>query len=467
MGAPMRFRRRNSGSARSTLLICVALVAIAMGILYGLRFAPGAEFIEQERRDATANKTRVVDPNSPVYATATQLAKHMKLIQCDGEPSVRVGSQKGYRILFQSTKKTSTGQGPERTPVITRNHWDLVLVPKSEGEAPKIGKVPWENVEQDMVVIASYMGEDNSYRWYGKMPLTAMDGIRQNYDLKEGEDRVALFQRYLQATTKNTESQKALSYIARQLGEAAIPMLLKEIEQDKYGRQAFAIRSLGLIPGKKSTDLLLAFYQNEETCRSAQEAIMHHSIREEAKDVYLDTLRDISYQNYYIPKCVEAAVRFSWTAAIPSLQRIMQRPESLRQYVNTATAVRRLQGIPIPAELLKAQESLFAAHAIDASLDSFEAEVNLLRAHEDHESVLLIALPLASARWKGGSLVTANMIGVDLLHGLPPELVDPVLELLAARVHPQTARDRFRKLIESVDKLRENGALVIKTDLTF
>ena len=379
----------------------------------------------------------------------------MKLIQCDGTPSARVGFRKGYRILYQNTSQSRTGYGPDSKVTTSRDHWDLVLVPKSSGEPPSIRRIKWEGLERHEAVVAAYMGADDKYHWYGKMPLPELDDIRQQRNLEGGDDRVALFKQYLDENTGRVDRQRVLATVASHLKEAALPILKTEIAENKYDQLGNAISSLRSIPGKDCTDYLLGLYQDEKTRRFARYALTM-PVREEAKVVYLDSLRDSRSEDTYFVSTVEAVTQFHWTEAIPSLQKIMEHPYVPWHYVKAAMAVRALQDAPVPQVLLDAEERVMRA-CYDwrglAPREEFESAVAAIRTHEDTEGVLLVALRIATAYGKMNNR-KANETGVALLHGLPPDLVDPVLAHLAANVRESDARKRVAKTLESVRSLR-------------
>lgn len=458
MGGRYEAARHHTGSVRVTLVICLLLAAIAGAILYGLRFMEGAEIVAQERRDAVANRPRVVDTKSPVYDVALRLSKRMELIQCDGEPSVRIASHKAYRILYQRTTESRRGYGPEMQVLTEREHWDIILLPKVTGEAPRVEQISWEELEQREAVTAVYMGEDEKYYWYGNMPLLALDGIRQALNLQGGEDRATLFQQYLDDCVTSEQRKAALNTLAGHLREEAFPILAREIErdlvEDKYGQLGTAVGALRNAPGQECTEFLLRLFDDDRTRRFARHALSA-PIREGAKSVYLANLQDSHPENTYFRSTVEAVLQYHWPEAIPLLQQIMATPYVPSHYTLAAEAVRALEGHPISPQLESAEkEILHACSAIaDVPADVVENAINRIQSDEDREGALLVAVSITMVYGKM-NLRKSREIGVGLLCGFPPDIVDPVLQHLADNVRDEAARKRVSDAYAAVRACR-------------
>jgi hypothetical protein len=445
----------------------LAFIVLLLSILaarISVEYLPGAGMKKEERYEEEARKLRPVDTSSPVSPFAKSLAgRDWTVVQCDGTPSVRAGGHKGYRILLRRVTRAIREIDGSAMPRLQRHHRDFIFFPVGEKGADRLSRlIKWERLEQRPPdwgrilgpPVPVHMGRGHGFEWYGNLTIPDQDAIRTELQLQGGDDRFELAKRHLEATEGKEARKHALSLLTRQ-GEAAIPLLLDEIERDRYGCGGHALRELSTIPGEKTTTLLVSFHDGQRHRIRAAQLIAGRPPTAWAKDVYLDILRAYPTDPYRgsFGNAVRALVHLQCKEAIPLLKEASGCPYVFWYYADCRRAIRELEGTTSGCDLSEPVKTLRALAYDWIEPPPPEEELDAAKQEildcEDTEEAILAALELATFVGKCNP-GQSHQIGVTLLTQLPRHRVQPVLEHLAGTVRDPLARERVVEILTQV-----------------
>jgi beta-lactamase regulating signal transducer with metallopeptidase domain len=363
-----------------------------------------------------------------------------KLWECDEEPSVVVGNDRGYRIVLRRTWQTPKGPIPQqvRSPMVgpfEEHHedWEFALFPLPHESTPAALKqsVKWRKSDSPYETRDVWLGEGLGYAWFTRGTLFGQGVLRQSLALQGGDDPIQLAVDGLQVEDEGTNTANSCVHIAASFGDDVIPYLERALQRpiSKPGRWK-TISCLGHLPTDRSTELLVALYDSPDTeiRRAAEYGLIQTPYRAAAKPAYLDMLKRKSS----LQSAAAACVKSQWKEAVPLLQRLTAHPPDINSLSATIPARRTLEGQPIAADLLQARETLRSMMRVDAAPDwpqKVAAARRLVMETDDDEAANWIAVSLAAMTSKGGA-APVNKAGVEILQARPRRSTEPFLKSL-------------------------------------
>jgi len=441
---------RKAPSLRETVLVLIAMATTTIVALYGIPPSlQSALSLGGDQVENLAGPLGEIDTRSPVYPIAEQVGHSVfasRVVHCDGTAVVPVADQRGFRILLQRDKNRG------HRDFTTRNDWefaDLVLVPTGNLPAPPVSTIAWETEDPKDQMRSVYMGSGYGFHWYGHMALPQQDQLRVAMNLQGGEDRFTLLTESIEHATNRHERGYAIRHIAYAFGEQALPILLREIRENKYDTSDFAIHALGTVGTEESLTALLALYEDPATQRRARAALAG-SYHPMAKSVYFDNLTAESPDKPYYLSSIRAILQHGWTDSIPLLEAIKDAPYTPRYYIDSSLAIRHLNGNPMPDEL-KTHQQVIRDLCCGSRPDEVENAYQALLAHPDQDAVLLMAIKLATSEGKGSR--RPSEMGIAMLKTLPRADVLPVLDHLRTTLYDVRAQDLLSDIYNQVKGL--------------
>ncbi|MBX7258899.1 MAG: hypothetical protein K1Y02_21225, partial [Candidatus Hydrogenedentes bacterium] len=379
-----------------------------------------------------AYEVRPIDKSSPVYGLATLLGKD--IVQCDGSPQVRANGQMGYRILL----RTVTNSFPRTDkPIPTVTHTDLVLFPLTTNVTAELENgIHWERFRVEKEVEAVYAGEGNGYHWFFRGPKYELGAMAQRMDLKYGRDGIALLtDKFLQARSDKARSN-VLSLFSRG-GDLAVPLLAREINEDRHDCRYDAIGVLAMIPGEQATHVLLDAHTKFDKAE-VRKRVVCGIPRQGAKELYLDYLLTQTEGFRSIERVVGICIQFGWREAIPVLETLRRDPQTVYDYVEYCKAIRTLEGKPMPNTIVEAWK-----------LPTREQRKNAILSAGDPEAAVWAAILQAT---QGNTKSNARPEdGVEIFRELSPDLVSRVLKDLATRTRDHGERNRIEGILRELE----------------
>ncbi len=454
-------RDKKAPSMKETLLVLVAMATTTTIALYGLPASlESALCLGQVDANHATGSDGSVDTDSPVYPIAEQLRELVyasNVIHCDGTAVVPVADQRGFRILLERVEN----RGYREHSI--RSEWkyaDIVLVPTGNLPPPPVSAINWETDAPNQLTRPVYMGSGDGFHWYGHMALAQQDHLRAAMKLAGGEDRFALLAEGIEKSTNRDDRGHAIRRIALAFGEQALPLLLREIEENQFEASDFAIHALGTVKTEEGLQALLALYELPETQQRAQ-AALSASFHPLAKQVYLDNLTSETTEKPYYLASIRAVLQYEWTESIPLLEAIKAAPYSPRYYIDTALAIRQLKGNPVSDEL-KEMQQIIRDLCCGSRPDEVDNAYNALLNDPDTNGALLMAIKLSTSDGKGSR--RPSEMGIEMLKHLPREEVLPVLDHLRTTLHDIRTRDLLSDIYHEVKGL-EMKNIALRTDI--
>lgn len=400
----------------------------------------------------TSSDTDSNESSLPEYVKEVlQVFPELEVIQCDGKPSLKIDGYDGYRLVLQHSWKDyipalqQSQPNPPGQVAIDENlenamnlsvlidenlgdpenamkysHIDLVVF-KNENNLPDniIEKIPWLKLKQEYFVRPVYMGKGHGFDWFVNTTISYEDTLRKSLNLEGGDDRLGLLTDAL--FSQNTYTVNYAMPLISEYGDKAVTYI--EIAVQKYSKKDpwFAILALHVIPSQKCTELIKNYYysQNNQISSAAAYSLIYEPFKEQAKDEYLDMLAKQKYIREIGMVCEE----FIWKDALPIFEDICSNPKSLNNYYDAFVQKRSLEGHTIPAEIIKAQDTLkYTAFPTEEKNVNTVAEAKqIILKSADKETAVAIALNLINFSTKAPN-ETINQIrnfGWNILETLP------------------------------------------------
>jgi hypothetical protein len=263
--------------------------------------------------------------------------------------------------------------------------------------------------------------------------------LRQELHLEGGEDSLAILASGLTIQDRYSYTRGTSAHFLADAGDEAVPYIARVIEEHS-DNPGTAFTALEGNPSEASTKLLLQYYSsnNEAMSRRAELALASRGrYRASAKEAYLNMLKG----RRRVAAASEASVQFGWTEAIPLLQAICAKPNSVLQYQQAFEARRALEGNPVPKELKDAQDTIWRAGfqpVASVDVDKVRQAKEALVSSQDREAVMVIATWLCTVRSMGGRDQSTRQTGLEILQQLPrQQAYDFVRQMANAMVQDQ------------------------------
>ena len=368
-----------------------------------------------------------------IEKAAQQLAKApgWQLQSADQSPREVAEGYQGFRVVLHRTWKEylnlpqqagAAGLGPEVPFNLRHEDWEFVLIPDPSNNVPEKlkSKIRWRESNSPYYTRDIWLGRGQGFAWFTRGTLFGQEFLREMLKLQDGEDRIQLAMEGLQVKDQNGMTANSCMQTPAKFGDRALPYVENLVRGGTPGENLYyVIASVAPIQTPAATELLQRLYDwdDVEIRRGAEYALNHKPFRRGAKSAYLDML---SRQSSLEAAC-PAAMEYEWKEAIPLLRDVISSPRNLRYLKLAIPARRRLEGNPIPQELLDAEQVLMGANrpAIDpGSQQRLDAARTLLIESRDAEAANLIALFLAALRTKG-SAKPLNDLGIEILRKRP------------------------------------------------
>ena len=435
--------------------------------------------------DAVSNESSLPDYVKEVL----QVFPELEVMQCDEKTSMKIDGREGYRLVLRQSWKDYTaalqqslpqsllalnppGQAaqdnlenamnlsvsidenlgnPENT--MKYSHIDLVVF-KNENNLPDniIEKIPWLKLRQEYFVKPVYIGKGHGFDWFVNTTISFQEVLRKSLNLEGGEDRLGLLTDAL--FSQNTYTITYATPLLSEYGDKAVTYIetavLTNIKKDPW----YAILALHTIPSQKCTELIKNYYysDNNRIRSAAAYSLIYEPFKEQAKDEYFDMLA----KQKYIREIGKVCIEFKWKDALPIFEDICNNPKSLHNYYTAFIEKRSIEGRDVPAELIKAQETLkYTAFPNEENNVNPIAEAKrIILESTDREAAVAIALNLINFSTKAPN-ETINQVrnfGLDILETLPKAEKTKLYNALEESLEAEQDRNllqKFREMLNS------------------
>jgi len=408
--------------------------------------------------EGAATPPAAVPVDTPGWVKAVLAAMSgWEMERFDAAPSVVVDAREGYRLIQRKGQKEyldlerrqraySEEELRNAKFAMRYRHLELVVFQGREIPTGAVRKIGWTEWEDELPYFKKvvHLGQGMGMNWYAKATIFDQEQLRQALKLQGGDDRLALLTDALLVEDVGTMTRNSCVHLLAAAGDKAIPYIKSAVEQKKDGWKT--IYALAFIQTDAATDYLKELYQAETTRSSATYALVHQPFRRNAKEQYLDMLR----QRSRIFEPAQACVQFGWKETIPLLNEVYTQPHSLGEFEAAFRGKRILEGRPVPEEIDQAQQrlktSVFAQEPMDQ--DALNRVKATMLASKDTEAAAVIAIRLAlfSAKASYDRIQTVRKLGREVLRQLPrkqaEEIVGQLVKSLQANpLYEQTAED--------------------------
>ncbi|NQU23551.1 MAG: M48 family metalloprotease, partial [Candidatus Nealsonbacteria bacterium] len=170
--------------------------------------------------------------------------------------------------------------------------------------------------------------------------------------------------------------------------------------------------------------------------------------RKETKVVCLDLLK----KRQYIGSVDKVCVMFNWQEAAPILRDIHATARSWNELESSFTALRNLEGRPIPEQLTRARNDLSPYNLAEAGDPIVEKARNIILNSPDRQAAALIATRLAhfsGAKVSGEIIDASNRIGKELLMRMGDD-AKPVLKIVIDNFSDENTRKECQKTLDVI-----------------
>ncbi len=407
--------------------------------------------------DAKATKVPVALQNAVDSLTAT--LRHWPLKHIDPEPTVVVEGQRGYRVVLRHTwqeplivmQRIQRPSGQDDPDFVTKHtDWHFVLVPVSETKLSPEAKreILWHVPDEKEFRLPVALGEGHGFVWFSYASIPMQDVLRVRLMLTGGDDRLQLLLRGLTVDDDGISTRLSVVPMFVQFGPAGFTALDKAIRTSDD--PTYAIRSLIYFRDAQATARLIELYESPkaDVHRAAAYALIHQPFRPAAKAAYLDMLDE----QLQVTRALQACLEFGWKDALPLIERVIEKPSSLRDYRDAYKTYRQLSGNPIDAKILAAADVIDPYNRIArAALPTEEALAAARRTiieTADVKGAAFIGFSLATYTTKGNS-GRINQEGIAILHALPRPVVEPMLNQLLQGLE-ESDRPKVLKILKQL-----------------
>jgi beta-lactamase regulating signal transducer with metallopeptidase domain len=376
-------------------------------------------------------------------AAAAKVFPDWKVAESGRYEKADIGAAKASRLLLSQKRRQYIGQPMQQELAMAtdegpddpnyRNVFSRIDIYTFDEKADlpkdaikKLSWTEWEDTDGYFVKTVD-LGAGLGRRWFVRTRLAWQDQLRRKLKLVGGDDPIRLLAEGLLFKGKNTMSAKRLEHHLAFYGDKAVAYLKRQINKTNSPEDlARLVRPLAYIQTKAADNLLNVLYADPKAEAAAGNAVARGKPRKGAKAIYLDLLKKRRSIHYVGVACVA----FNWQEAAPILRDIHATPKNRGQWEFSFTALRNLEGRPIPRQLHDARYSIMRADDPEKDVIAEKAQ-NVILNSPDTEAAAFIATYLANCpgfKTSGGKIQAIKRIGKELVAKLANQAGD-----LAAR----------------------------------
>ena len=213
----------------------------------------------------------------------------------------------------------------------------------------------------------AFLGKGAGFAWYGLMPIHDWTRVQKELQLTEGDDPLAAAVRGISVNDPGSMTRNSAEGMLAVAGSRAIPYLREILASTNFSR---ALYTLGWTKGDEATVLLLeaAISTNRDMAAAARH-VLEWQPRPAAESLYLQWLEQDAGKKP-VTQLLQACEQLDSNKLARYLPRIIESPQSVREFRHAFEMLRSSSGKPIPAGLLKLEEEIKSAG--DASSTNFD-----------------------------------------------------------------------------------------------
>ena len=265
----------------------------------------------------------------------------------------------------------------------------------------------------------AFLGKGQGYAWFGWMPIHDWIHLQAQLPLADGDTPLAGAARGLAIEDLGSMTSNSADALLSQAGASALPHLKPLLASPATFQRALSV--LSRITAPEATPLLLTYAGSADPAVAARaRELLAFYPRPDAEDSYFKWL-DEAVGHTPVLDLMNACAKVNKTRLAPLLPRILAAPKSVHELRLAFELSRSLAGRDIPAELLKAEETIKRhGYRSGTSFDprKVDAAVAQLIKAPDVDAAACIGVSLALATTKG-DWGPANQAGLKVLEGLP------------------------------------------------
>ncbi|MCL4694010.1 MAG: hypothetical protein KJ060_16045 [Candidatus Hydrogenedentes bacterium] len=279
-----------------------AIVILLLACWYALLALEEDGKTVDDRFERTASETMgEVSRDSPAFALASELEDPLwELKQCSEAPDMNVAGRPGYYVVLGHEWWDTDPERSGRTRGLRQTFAQLFLVAEDQfASVPSPDDVPWSELPEaapewmslDGPTENVYMGTAGGFHVFGHMTIPMQEDLRHRLGTSGGDDRTKLLERQLKRCTSDLAYQKTIRLLVHQ-GEAAIPILRREIGRLPVPQRRSVIYSLMQIPGPESAGILRDLYRQDATHEEMAYLMRIGPYRPDLEDIYAEIRAD-------------------------------------------------------------------------------------------------------------------------------------------------------------------------------
>lgn len=242
-----------------------------------------------------------VSQESPVFALVSPLEDTLwELELCPAEPDMDVAGRPGYCVVLGHEWRDGDSDGAGKSREIRKTFAQLCLTAEDQlASVPSQDDILWRELPEaapewmslDGPTENVYLGTAGGFHVFGHMTVPMQEEIRSRIGTSGGDDRVNLLERQLKRCRSDLAYQKMIRMLAHH-GEAALPILRREIEWLPLPQRRSAIYSLMQIPGPESAGILRDLYLQDEMREEISYLFRIGPYRPDLEDIHAEIRAD-------------------------------------------------------------------------------------------------------------------------------------------------------------------------------
>lgn len=337
----------------------------------------------------------------------------------------------------------------------------------------------WETPDNDLKQFVVYLGRGRGYYWYMKSDAGRLLNTKTILKLTDGEDMDSFMAKALNVTDFDLYTSRVAVEYFRNRGGKCVPLILQsakiwQLEENTPPIQhLFALKLTG---SQEAGKALIGFASSKEqiTARQALKLLVEEPYL--ASDQFYRRL--LKYPEYTDSVVKIFRAKKQGEVLLTDLKLILKEPKTIRQYTETLAALREFQapekfiGLPeydavnnIMFLMMRMGETPETIKYIPldsngkgstSKLDEKERKriapyLDVFRKSKDFEAAFAAALAMAAYAPEGKTIAKTytervRKLGLELLRGLPPELIYDKLALLERNLKDPKEQANLRQL---------------------
>ncbi|MBN1973094.1 MAG: hypothetical protein JW787_05610 [Sedimentisphaerales bacterium] len=434
-----------------------------ISILYGCKSqAPASESITNENigklvsSQADSNGVILPDYAIDVLHVFSKWEPKWEVMQCDEKPTLKISGYDGYRLVLRQSHKEYLNLPQQRelsydnlNYEIKYTYIDQVII-KNENTLSEnfIEKIPWLELEQEYFTKPVYMGKGQGFDWFTNTTLYVQEFLRRGLNLEGGDDRIKLLMDGLYIQDKGYMTANSVPPLLSEFGDKAVDTIERAVQTCNEKDLVRNILLLNEIQTQKSTELLRRYYYSENNTikNTATACLTHGPLRKQAKKEYFDMLS----KQRGITAIGNACIEFNWKDALPLFKDICSKPKGLTIYYLAYPIKRKLEGNPIPEELIKAMDTIIkftmsTQENIEDKSKAIAEAKQIFIDSPDKEAAAAIAISFVNFITKGNNIQQVRDNFWDILSKLPKSETTKLYKILEESADSEEDRDLLQK----------------------